>query len=115
MVLTADSDAEQMPREPVNPYGASKVFFGEAGEIHPPQTHLIPLALAASTENGPELQVHGCDYLTGDGTCVWDYIHVNDLPTRTLKHCTTWRQAWRQEERRRAGAESGDRLGTFRT
>ena len=78
---------EQTPREPVNPYGASKLFFenaleaysraygvssvslryfnaagadesGEIGEIHDPETHLIPLALAASAENGPELQVY---------------------------------------------------------
>ena len=100
--------AEQTPREPVNPYGASKLFFenaleaysrayglrsvklryfnaagadesGEIGEIHEPETHLIPLALAASTENGPELQVYGADYPTADGTCLRDYIHVNDL------------------------------------
>jgi UDP-glucose-4-epimerase GalE len=100
--------AEQTPREPVNPYGASKLFFenaleaysrayglrsvslryfnaagadesGEIGEIHDPETHLIPLALAASTTNGSELQIHGSDYPTPDGTCVRDYIHVNDL------------------------------------
>ena len=99
---------EQMPREPINPYGASKLFFenaleaysrayglrsvilryfnaagadesGEIGEIHEPETHLIPLALAASGENGPELQVYGSDYPTEDGTCIRDYIHVNDL------------------------------------
>jgi UDP-glucose-4-epimerase GalE len=99
---------EQTPREPVNPYGASKLFFenaleaynrayglrsvslryfnaagadesGEIGELHDPETHLIPLVLAASTENGPELQVYGSDYPTPDGTCVRDYIHVNDL------------------------------------
>jgi len=103
---------ERTPREPVNPYGASKLFFenaleaygrayglrsvslryfnaagaagsknesGEIGEMHDPETHLIPLALAASTANGPELQVYGSDYPTPDGTCVRDYIHVNDL------------------------------------
>jgi UDP-glucose-4-epimerase GalE len=99
---------EQAPREPVNPYGASKLFFenaleaysrayglrsvslryfnaagadesGEIGELHDPETHLIPLALAASTANGRELQIHGSDYPTADGTCVRDYIHVNDL------------------------------------
>jgi UDP-arabinose 4-epimerase len=52
---------------------------GEIGEIHDPETHLIPLALAASAENGPELQVYGSDYPTPDGTCLRDYIHVNDL------------------------------------
>jgi UDP-glucose 4-epimerase len=52
---------------------------GEIGELHEPETHLIPLTLAASTENGPELQVFGSDYPTPDGTCVRDYIHVSDL------------------------------------
>jgi UDP-glucose-4-epimerase GalE len=99
---------EQTPREPVNPYGASKLFFenaldaygrayglrsvslryfnaagaddsGEIGEIHDPERHLIPLALAASTENGPELPIYGSNYSTPDGTCVRDYIHVSDL------------------------------------
>jgi len=99
---------EQTPREPVNPYGASKLFFenaleayscayglrsvslryfnaagadesGEIGEIHDPETHLIPLALAASAANGPELQIYGSDYPTPDGTCLRDYVHVNDL------------------------------------
>ncbi|MGA9497794.1 MAG: UDP-glucose 4-epimerase GalE [Terriglobales bacterium] len=105
---------DQMPiselahREPVNPYGASKLFFenalaayahayglrsvrlryfnaagadesGEIGELHDPESHLIPLALAAASEDGAELQVHGCDYPTPDGTCVRDYIHVSDL------------------------------------
>ena len=112
---------EQTPREPVNPYGASKLFFenalqaysrayglrsvrlryfnaagadesGEIGEIHDPETHLIPLALAASTENGPQLQIYGSDYPTPDGTCVRDYIHVNDLAdahVRALQHLET--------------------------
>jgi UDP-glucose-4-epimerase GalE len=99
---------EQTPREPVNPYGASKLFFenaleaysrayglrsvslryfnaagadesGEIGEIHDPETHLIPLALAASAANGPELQIYGSDYPTPDGTCLRDFVHVNDL------------------------------------
>ena len=110
--------AEQTPREPVNPYGASKLFFenaleaysraygirsvslryfnaagadesGEIGELHDPETHLIPLALAASTENGPELQIYGSDYPTPDGTCLRDYIDVNDLAdahVRALQH-----------------------------
>jgi UDP-glucose-4-epimerase GalE len=109
---------EQTPREPVNPYGASKLFFenaleaysrayrlrsislryfnvagadesGEIGELHDPETHLIPLALAASTANGPELQIYGSDHPTADGTCVRDYIHVSDLAdahVRALQH-----------------------------
>jgi len=99
---------EEAAREPVNPYGATKLFFenalegysrayglrsarlryfnaagadesGEIGELHEPETHLIPLTLAASTEHGPELQIYGSDYPTADGTCLRDYIHVNDL------------------------------------
>jgi UDP-glucose-4-epimerase GalE len=109
---------EETPREPVNPYGATKLFFenaleaydrayglrsvrlryfnaagadegGEIGEIHEPETHLIPLALAATTEDGPELQICGGDYATPDGTCVRDYIHVNDLAeahVRAMQH-----------------------------
>jgi len=112
---------EQTPREPVNPYGASKLFFenaleaysrayglrsvrlryfnaagadesGEIGELHDPETHLIPLALAASTANGPELQIYGSDYPTPDGTCLRDYIHVSDLAdahVRALQYLET--------------------------
>ena len=100
--------SEQAPREPINPYGATKLAFenaleaydrayglrsarlryfnaagaddsGEIGELHDPETHVIPLALAASMPNGSELQVFGDDYPTPDGTCLRDYIHVNDL------------------------------------
>jgi UDP-glucose-4-epimerase GalE len=112
---------EEMSREPVNPYGASKLFFenaleaygrayglrsvslryfnaagadesGEIGELHNPETHLIPLALAASTANAPDLQIYGSDYPTSDGTCIRDYIHVNDLAdahVRALQYLET--------------------------
>jgi UDP-glucose-4-epimerase GalE len=99
---------EDNPREPINPYGTSKLFFenaleaysrayglkfaalryfnaagaddsGEIGELHDPETHLIPLALAASQPEGPALNIFGTDYPTPDGTCIRDYIHVNDL------------------------------------
>lgn len=99
---------EDTPRHPVNPYGISKLFFehaleaydrayglhsarlryfnaagadasGEIGELHDPEPHLIPLALAASAGRGPSLRIFGSDYPTPDGTCVRDYIHVNDL------------------------------------
>jgi UDP-arabinose 4-epimerase len=105
---------ENTPRQPVNPYGVSKLFFeqalesydraygfrfaslryfnaagadesGEIGELHEPETHLIPLALSAAAGVGPELQVFGSDYPTPDGTCVRDYIHVNDLASAHLK------------------------------
>ena len=109
---------ENIPRQPVNPYGVSKLFFeqalesydrayefryaslryfnaagadesGEIGELHDPETHLIPLALRAAAGLGPELQVFGADYPTPDGTCIRDYIHVNDLAdahVRALEH-----------------------------
>jgi len=99
---------EETPRQPVNPYGSSKLFFenaleayatayglrfvafryfnasgadesGEIGELHDPETHLIPRALQAATGVIPELEIFGTDYPTPDGTCIRDYIHVNDL------------------------------------
>ena len=105
---------ENIPRQPVNPYGVSKLFFeqaleaydraygvryaslryfnaagaddsGEIGELHEPETHLIPLALRAAAREGPELQVFGSDYPTPDGTCIRDYIHVNDLASAHVK------------------------------
>ncbi len=108
---------EDNPRQPVNPYGTSKLFCeyaleaydrayglrsarlryfnaagadesGEIGELHDPETHLIPLALAASGV-GAELKIFGTDYPTPDGTCIRDYIHVNDLAdahVRALQH-----------------------------
>jgi UDP-glucose-4-epimerase GalE len=104
---------ENAPRQPVSPYGTSKLFFehaleaydrayalrfaslryfnaagadesGEIGELHEPETHLIPLALAAAA-GGPELQVFGSDYPTPDGTCIRDYIHVSDLADAHVK------------------------------
>jgi len=98
---------ENMPRQPVNPYGVSKLFFeqaleaydraygvryaslryfnaagadahGEIGEHHDPETHLIPLAIGAAL-GGPPLRILGTDYPTPDGTAIRDYIHVTDL------------------------------------
>ena len=106
--------AEDIPREPVNPYGVTKLFFeqaleaygrayefryvslryfnaagadesGEIGELHDPETHLIPLALSAAAGKGPELKVFGSDYPTSDGTCIRDYVHVNDLASAHVK------------------------------
>ena len=116
---------ENNPREPVNPYGVTKMFFehalesydraygfryaslryfnaagadesGEIGELHDPETHLIPLALSAAAGTGPELQVFGSDYPTPDGTCVRDYIHVNDLASvhiKALEHLSAGRES----------------------
>jgi UDP-arabinose 4-epimerase len=126
---------EQEPREPVNPYGASKLSFenaleayarayglrsvrlryfnaagadesGETGELHDPETHLIPLALAASTGKGRELQIFGSDYPTPDGTCVRDYIHVNDLADAHVRAL----QFLERNGERNGGENAGDSL-----
>ena len=100
--------AEDHPQHPVNPYGESKLIVekmlrwyaqvhglryaalryfnaagadpdGEIGEDHAPETHLIPLAIAAALGRGKPLSIFGNDYPTPDGTAVRDYIHVRDL------------------------------------
>jgi UDP-glucose-4-epimerase GalE len=99
---------EDIPRQPVNPYGASKLFLehaldayktayglryvafryfnasgaddsGEIGEIHDPETHLVPRILQVAAGMIPEIEIFGTDYATPDGTCIRDYIHVSDL------------------------------------
>lgn len=99
---------EEHPQRPINPYGATKLFFesvlkaysvshglrfvalryfnaagadpsGEVGEIHTPETHLIPLALRACLGRAGALTVFGNALATPDGTCIRDYIHVADL------------------------------------
>jgi UDP-glucose 4-epimerase len=97
---------ETHPQWPISPYGWSKLFvermlqdFGRAyglgfvalryfnaagattqhGEDHDPETHLIPLALAAAAGRRPRLAVFGTDYPTPDGTAIRDYIHIEDL------------------------------------
>ena len=52
---------------------------GSLGESHDPETHLVPLALAAAAGQRPPLSLFGRDYPTPDGTCIRDYIHVCDL------------------------------------
>jgi UDP-glucose 4-epimerase len=52
---------------------------GEIGEVHDPETHLIPLAIAAVAGDRGALKIFGTDYPTPDGTCIRDYIHVTDL------------------------------------
>lgn len=95
---------EDAPLAPINPYGETKAIMetmlrhakslasvslryfnaagaaadGSLGEAHSPETHLIPLALQA-TSGGPHLTVFGGDHPTDDGTCVRDYIHVDDI------------------------------------
>lgn len=97
---------ESHEQNPTNPYGWSKLFvermlsaydkaydlrfvalryFNAAGataackEKHDPETHLIPLAIAAAKGDIPELLLFGDDYPTPDGTAIRDYIHVSDL------------------------------------
>jgi UDP-glucose 4-epimerase len=99
---------EDNPRQPVNPYGATKLAFelaleaysrayglkfvsfryfnaagaddsGSIGEMHEPETHLIPLIFQAVQGKRAALEIFGDDYPTPDGTCIRDYIHVNDL------------------------------------
>lgn len=100
--------AEDHPKEPINPYGRSKLmieqiladyaraydlryvalrYFNaagadpdcEVGEWHEPETHLIPLVLDAALGVRENIAIFGTDYDTPDGTCVRDYIHVRDL------------------------------------
>ncbi|MCM1126046.1 MAG: UDP-glucose 4-epimerase GalE [Lachnospiraceae bacterium] len=104
---------EDMPQNPINPYGASKLMVerifkdyskayglqfavlryfnaagadpeGEIGESHNPETHLIPLVLDAAGGKREDVKVFGTDYETADGSCVRDYIHVYDLATAHL-------------------------------
>jgi hypothetical protein len=65
---------------------------GEIGEIHDPETHLIPLALAACTGSGPELQVHGSDYPTPDGTFATTFTSAIS-PMRTSGRCSISKKA----------------------
>ncbi len=52
---------------------------GELGELHQPETHLIPLVLFAAMGREPSIKIFGNDYPTPDGTCIRDYVHVSDL------------------------------------
>jgi UDP-glucose 4-epimerase len=99
---------EDLPQRPINPYGQTKLdvenmlkalapatslsfaafrYFnaagaaedGSIGEDHDPESHLIPLAFGAAQGLRPALQIFGQDYPTPDGTCLRDYVHVDDL------------------------------------
>jgi UDP-glucose 4-epimerase len=99
---------EGHPLAPINPYGRTKLIIEQAlrdfsaayglrsaalryfnaagaapgagiGERHLPETHLIPLVLEAALGKRPNVSVYGADYQTPDGTCLRDYIHVDDL------------------------------------
>ena len=99
---------ESHPQHPISPYGRTKLHMehmmqdyarayglryaalryfnaagaardGSLGELHEPETHLIPLVLQAASGARAEIQVFGDDYDTPDGTCIRDYVHVEDL------------------------------------
>jgi UDP-glucose 4-epimerase len=59
--------------------------YGTIGESHNPETHLIPLVMHSIMYNDKKLKVFGNDYDTRDGTCIRDYIHVNDLADAHIK------------------------------
>ena len=99
---------EKHPQNPINPYGMSKLMVekiledykkayglkyialryfnasgadsdGKIGESHNPETHLIPLVLKTIKGERKSISIFGTDYDTSDGTCIRDYIHVEDL------------------------------------
>jgi UDP-glucose 4-epimerase len=99
---------EEAPKEPINPYGETKLavermchyqtqtgrlrfaalrYFnacgagddGARGEDHRPESHLIPLVIQAAMGKRAAIKVYGTDYPTLDGTCIRDYIHIDDL------------------------------------
>jgi UDP-glucose-4-epimerase GalE len=107
-VPTAVPITEDEKQLPINPYGNTKLAFeraladyaaaypfgfcalryfnaagaapdGNIGEDHDPETHLIPLVFQAATGKRPHVEIYGTDYPTSDGTCLRDYIHVDDL------------------------------------
>jgi UDP-glucose 4-epimerase len=99
---------ERHSQQPINPYGRTKLMVeqlladydkaygmksvclryfnaagadpeGQLGERHDPETHLIPLVLQAASGRRPYISVFGRDYDTPDGTCIRDYVHIQDL------------------------------------
>lgn len=99
---------ERHPQQPINPYGRTKLMVeqaladydraygfksvclryfnaagadpeGQLGERHDPETHLIPLVLQAASGRRPNISVFGRDYDTPDGTCIRDYVHIQNL------------------------------------
>jgi UDP-glucose 4-epimerase len=105
---------ETHPQNPISPYGRGKLMVenimedysqaynlkyvslryfnaagadpeSEIGELHDPETHLIPLILDAASGKRKNIKIFGTDYNTSDGTCVRDYIHVTDLADAHLK------------------------------
>ena len=105
---------ENHPKNPINPYGKSKLMVeeilkdfesayglkyvsfryfnaaghdpdGELSERHNPETHLLPIIMQTANGERESVSIFGTDYDTDDGTCVRDYVHVNDLANAHLK------------------------------
>ena len=105
---------EDLPKNPINPYGFTKLVIehaladyaaafqleaaalryfnacgaasdGSIGEDHDPESHLIPIVLQVALGQRPHVQIFGTDYPTPDGSCVRDYIHVEDLADAHLR------------------------------
>lgn len=125
---------EDTPQRPINPYGSTKLVIervladfdaayglrsvslryfnaagcdpdGETGEIHDPETHIIPRVLMAATGELPQVDIFGTDYPTPDGTCLRDYVHVADLARGHVQAL---------EYLQRGGATTAINLGTGR-
>lgn len=106
--------AESTPQLPINPYGFTKLVIehaladyaraygfgcaalryfnaagaspeGDIGEDHDPESHLIPLVLQTALGQREQIGIFGDDYPTPDGTCIRDYVHVDDLADAHLK------------------------------
>ena len=115
---------EDHPQNPINPYGRTKLmneqilfdyekayglkymalrYFnvagcdseGQLGERHDPETHLIPLVLDVASEKRDFVTVFGADYDTSDGTCIRDYIHVEDI---AKAHRLALEKLWENKE-----------------
>jgi UDP-glucose 4-epimerase len=109
---------EDAPQQPINPYGRTKLaiewmlrdsarawnlgstalrYFnaagaspaGDIGEDHHPEIHLIPRVLLAAMGQLAEISIYGTDYPTPDGTCIRDYIHVDDLADAHVRALAT--------------------------
>ncbi len=99
---------EDAPKKPINPYGKTKLaieqichgqsrdgklryaalrYFNacgagdncQLGEDHQPESHLVPLVIQAAMNKRESIEIYGTDYPTPDGTCIRDYIHIDDL------------------------------------
>jgi UDP-glucose 4-epimerase len=104
---------EQVEQRPINPYGETKLWFekmlnaaevygitsvklryfnvagcakdGSIGEMHEPETHIIPIALEVAAGKRESFSIFGTDYDTPDGTCIRDYVYVEDLVDAHVK------------------------------